>query len=239
MSWRFLGAEVTENCKNGGPARAGRAKVKPRRAAADRRSDQSPMRRRTNYLLFLVIFGAVLGIRFYPQIRRWLPAARHLERSAVPAPAPGTAVVEGPYFSDGGRVAERIMAAINHTQKSLHVAIYDLTQPDITAALAGAHRRGAEVPIVADERQSLEAHSEIPYLRSQGIPVRLSRGYKGNRSIMHNKFAIFDGKLAETGSFNWTTSAESYNYENALFIVDPAVVAGYQEEFQRIWSQAQ
>ena len=197
------------------------------------------MRRFASYLTFLLAFAVVLGVRFYPQLRRWLPAARNLERTAVPVAAPGSAPVEGPYFSDGGRVADRIVAAINRTQNSLHLAIYDLTQPDITAALAEAHRRGVAVLIVADQGQSREPHSEIADLRSQGIPVRLSHGYKGNRSIMHNKFAVFDGKLAETGSFNWTTSAESYNYENALFIADPAVVARYEDEFQRIWNQAQ
>jgi phosphatidylserine/phosphatidylglycerophosphate/cardiolipin synthase-like enzyme len=197
------------------------------------------MRRFASYLTFVLVFAAVLSLRFYPQLRRWLPSAQKLERSVAPVGAPGSAPVEGPYFSDGGRVADRIVAAINRTQKSLHLAIYDLTQADITAALADAHRRGVEVLIVADAGQAREPHSEIAYLRSQGIPVRLSRGYKGNRSIMHNKFAVFDGKLAETGSFNWTTSAESYNYENALFIADANVVARYEVEFQRIWSQAQ
>lgn len=197
------------------------------------------MRRFASYLMFVLVLGAVLGLRFYPQLKRWLPSARNLARSVAPVAAPGSAPVEGPFFSDGGRVAERIVAAINRTQKSLHIAIYDLTQPDITAALADAHRRGVEVLIVADEGQARERHSEIAYLRSQGIPVRLSYGYRGNRSIMHNKFAVFDGKLAETGSFNWTTSAENYNYENALFIADPTVVARFEEEFQRIWKQAQ
>jgi cardiolipin hydrolase len=197
------------------------------------------MRRVASYFLLFVMLAVIAGVRFYPQLRRWLPAARNLERSVVPVAAPGSAPVEGPYFSDGGRVADRVIAAINRTQKTLHVAIYDLTHADIAAALADAHRRGVEVLIVADAGQSREPHSEISFLRSQGIPVRLSHGYKGNRSIMHNKYAVFDAKLAETGSFNWTTSAENYNFENALFIADPAVVARYEEEFQRIWSQAQ
>ena len=196
------------------------------------------VRRVTSYFLFLLILVVAISFRFYPRFKGWLPPARNFERTVLPVTTPGTAAVEGPFFSDGGRVAERIIAAVNHTQKSLHVAIYDLTHPEISAALASAHRRGVEVRVVADERQSIEPHSEIPYLRSQGIPVRLSRGYKGNRSIMHNKFAVFDGKLVETGSFNWTTSADGYNYENALFVADPAVAARYDQEFRHIWEQA-
>jgi phosphatidylserine/phosphatidylglycerophosphate/cardiolipin synthase-like enzyme len=196
------------------------------------------MRRSASSFVFFVILGAILGIKFYPQIHRWMPRARNIERTALPVATPGSAPVEGPYFSDGGRVADRIVAAINHTQKSLHIAIYDLTHPDIATALVFAHQRGVAILIVADERQSHETHSEVAFLRSQGIDVRLSRGYRGNRSIMHNKFAVFDGNLAETGSYNWTTSADSYNYENALFIGDRAVVGRYEDEFQSIWSQA-
>jgi phosphatidylserine/phosphatidylglycerophosphate/cardiolipin synthase-like enzyme len=197
------------------------------------------MRRVASYFLLFVICVAVVSVRYYPHLRRWLSGARSLEHSLVPVAAPGSAPVEGPYFSDGGRVADRVTAAINRTQKTLHVAIYDLTYAEIAASLAAAHHRGVEVLIVADAGQSREPHSELSFLRAQGIPVRLSRGYRGNRSIMHNKFAVFDRRLVETGSFNWTTSAESYNYENALFIADPKVVARYEEEFQRIWSQAQ
>jgi len=42
----------------------------------------------------------------------------------------------------------------------------------------------------------------------------------------------------ETGSFNWTTSASQYNFENALFLRDPRVASRYEKEFERIWEQA-
>ena len=194
------------------------------------------MRRRavTSAGLLLLVLAAASYL--YRDRARWLPTAK---RSPAPVAVPGAAPIEGPYFSDGDRIGERIIAAINHTQSSLDLAIFDLTQPDITAALAAAHRRGVKIRIVADERQAHEPHSEIPYLTSQGLAVRLSRGYRGNRSLMHNKFAVFDGRLAETGSFNWTTSAESYNFENAVFLADPASVARFQEAFERIWARAQ
>jgi phosphatidylserine/phosphatidylglycerophosphate/cardiolipin synthase-like enzyme len=151
---------------------------------------------------------------------------------------PGTAPLEGPYFSDSDRVADRIIAAINHTKTSLDLAIFDLTHPAITAALEDAQRRGVQIRIVADQRQAAGTHSEIPFLTQRGISVRLSRGYKGDRSLMHNKFAVFDGRLAVTGSFNWTTSADSYNFENAVFISDPTAVGRFTEAFERLWSQA-
>lgn len=192
-------------------------------------------RRSTVSIGALLIILLIAAGRFYPELKRWLASPA---RPSTPVAAPGSVSVEGPYFSDGDRVAERLIAAINHTQKSLDVAVYDLTHPEITAALEAAHRRGVEVRIVADERQAEGPHSEVPYLAARGLAVRLSRGYKGNRSLMHNKFAVFDGRLAVTGSFNWTTSAESYNFENALFNSDPSVVARFEDEFERIWAQA-
>lgn len=53
---------------------------------------------------------------------------------------------------------------------------------------------------------------------------------------MHNKFAIFDKKLLFTGSYNWTANAERFNYENAVFISDPAIINQYQKEFDKIWN---
>lgn len=150
----------------------------------------------------------------------------------------GSSSIRGPYFSDRDRVADQVIAAINHTRHTLDIAVYSITQPDIAAAIEAAQQRGVRVRIVSDEGQSLDRHSEIYYLRSRGVSVRLSGGYRGRRSLMHNKFAIFDGALVETGSFNWTTSASSYNFENAVFIADPEVSARYQKEFDHIWAQA-
>ena len=150
----------------------------------------------------------------------------------------GTPSIQGPYFSDRNRIADRIISAINRTRHNLDIAVYSITQPDIATAIQAARQRGVRVRIVTDEGQSLDRHSEIGYLRSVGVSVRLSEGFRGQRSLMHNKFAIFDGNQVETGSYNWTTSATSYNFENALFICDPVVSARYEEEFQHIWAQA-
>lgn len=158
--------------------------------------------------------------------------------SLAPVAAPGSVSVEGAYFSDKDSVADRIIAAVNHTKSSLDLAIFDLTHPAITAAIEDAQRRGVGIRIVADQRQAKGKHSEISFLIECGIPVRLRRGYRGGRSLMHDKFAVFDGRLVVTGSFNWTTSADSYNAENAVFISDPTTVAHFAEAFDGLWSRA-
>ena len=158
--------------------------------------------------------------------------------SSAPPVISGSLRVDGPYFSDRDRIADHLISSINHTQSSLDIAVYSITQGDIVAAIAAAQQRGVQVRVVSDEEQARGSHSETSYLQSHGIPVRLSKGFKGQRSLMHNKFAVFDAKRVETGSFNWTTSANSYNYENAIFISDPEVAARYEKEFQHLWAQA-
>jgi phosphatidylserine/phosphatidylglycerophosphate/cardiolipin synthase-like enzyme len=117
------------------------------------------MKRVTLSLVAIVLFVLVVVARFSPRLSRWLETPA---RSVAPVATPGAARVEGPYFSDGDRIAERIIAAINHSQKSIHLTMYDLTQPEIVASVEAAHRRGLEIRIVADERQSREPHEESP-----------------------------------------------------------------------------
>ena len=57
------------------------------------------------------------------------------------------------------------------------------------------------------------------------------------RGIMHHKFAVFDGQLLFTGSYNWTESAEVANFENALLVDDPALVARYAALFERLFAR--
>ena len=186
--------------------------------------------------VFAIILAAVLAYGYFAGPGRQ-DATR--DSSTAPVAVSGASSIQGPYFSDRDRVGDRIIGAINRTRHTLDIAVYSLTQPEIAAAIQAAHRREVKVRIVTDEGQSYDRHSEIGYLRSVGIPIRLSGGFRGSRSLMHNKFAVFDDELVETGSYNWTTSATSYNFENAIFIRDPKVSARFEEEFQHIWAQAQ
>ncbi|MFH1386772.1 MAG: phospholipase D-like domain-containing protein [bacterium] len=136
------------------------------------------------------------------------------------------------YFSPNGGIRDKIIAKINLSQKSIKLAIYSFTSGEIAWALENAKDRGVAIQVVADKGQAKGKNSEINFLLSKGIPVKLLQG-KG-RGIMHHKFAIFDDKEVVTGSYNWTENAEKNNYENAVFISDPEVVKSFGEEFGRL-----
>ena len=139
------------------------------------------------------------------------------------------------YFSPDGDTAQRIIKAIDSSVSTIDLCIFDFTSKEIKEAFERAKSRGVKIRIVADSRQARGVNSVVQTLIDEGFNVKIRHG-KG-RGIMHNKFAIFDKKLLETGSYNWTYSAEHYNCENAIFISDPETIKRYQEEFDGIYSQ--
>jgi phosphatidylserine/phosphatidylglycerophosphate/cardiolipin synthase-like enzyme len=54
---------------------------------------------------------------------------------------------------------------------------------------------------------------------------------------MHHKFAIVDNTVVVTGSYNWTRSAALYNHENIVVTSAKPIVAGFCEEFDRLWAE--
>jgi len=138
------------------------------------------------------------------------------------------------YFSPNGGIRDRLLRAINHTKATIDLAIFDFTSGELAGALLAARERGVAIRIVADARQAQGKHSEVPFLLEKGLKVRLARG--NARGIMHHKFAIFDGKLLVTGSYNWTDSAERFNHENAIILDDPVVIGRYQVSFERLYN---
>lgn len=125
---------------------------------------------------------------------------------------------------------------MNVSRTSIDVAVYHLTSGELAAALRDAQRRGVKIRIVTDAQQADQQHSEIPFLYRHQVPIRVLGGGRG-QGLMHHKFAVFDGHLVVTGSYNWTASAERYNRENLVVLEDPLVTKRFQEEFNRLWTE--
>ena len=52
---------------------------------------------------------------------------------------------------------------------------------------------------------------------------------------MHNKFAVIDGHVLITGSFNWTNMGDVKNEENLLILTDEALISQYQKRFEYLY----
>ncbi len=149
---------------------------------------------------------------------------------------PTTLLASEVYFSPDGGIRQRLVQAIGDSGRTIDLAIYNLTAFELAEALQAAQTRGVRVRILTDQENLQAGNATIGRLRRRGIPVR-ALGVP-EQSLMHNKFAVFDGRLAATGSYNWTQSAEHANYENLVVLDDPEVVAQFQREFQRLWREA-
>ncbi len=115
-------------------------------------------------------------------------------------------------FSPRGGAKDLVLQVISSCQTSLHLASYDFTSEDIGQALKNASNR-VKMSIVADERGSKRHYSTLQSLKDVGISIKVN----GHYPIHHNKFIICDGKIVQTGSFNYTKGAER-NAENVLVL---------------------
>ena len=94
-----------------------------------------------------------------------------------------------------------------------------------------AKERGLELKVLFEEENASSDYSMYRFLSNFGVETRLD----SNPSLMHNKFAILDGNLVITGSFNYTVSADLYNNENLVFIQSEEIANDYQKEFFLLW----
>lgn len=133
------------------------------------------------------------------------------------------------YFTPGYDCENNIITEINNAKK-IDIAVYSITNQNIVDAIIDAKERGAKVRVITDRLQSAGKYSLVAELEKSGISVVTNTGHK----IMHNKFAIFDGKRVESGSYNWTDSATKSNAENCMFFdqEDKAFTA----QFNYLWN---
>lgn len=116
------------------------------------------------------------------------------------------------------------------------MAAYSFTSKPIADALIAAHDKGVEVQVVADKSQGKDKRSVVARLAQHGIPVRINHRY----AIMHDKFMVFDGSIVQTGSFNYTKSAEKRNAENVVVIRNNPHLAGkYHKNWRKLWNEAE
>ncbi|MEQ1919388.1 MAG: phospholipase D-like domain-containing protein, partial [Elusimicrobiota bacterium] len=135
--------------------------------------------------------------------------------------------IKGVQFSRTDLISASLVAAIDKTGKTLLLSIYDLKLPEVADAILRAKARGVAIRLVYDESHIKSGPSpEYQRLLDGGVPIRILKG-GGSFGIMHNKFAVFDGELLATGSYNWTAAADAKNFENEIFRTDAAVVAGF------------
>ncbi len=148
------------------------------------------------------------------------------------------------FFSPNGGAREAILDELKNAKEEINVAMYILTDRELSNALISAKNRGVKVKILLDAKSAEEiGYSKHHFLSEREIDVKLDNTHKsyGDKyeGIMHNKFAIIDNKILITGSYNWTHSAEELNNENLLIIKDAEELLNeFEEEFLKLWNRS-
>jgi phosphatidylserine/phosphatidylglycerophosphate/cardiolipin synthase-like enzyme len=136
------------------------------------------------------------------------------------------------YFSPNGGCQQAVITEIRKARQNIDIAMYYLSSREISQALVKAQKKNVQVRIVLDQGQEIEAASKSGFLIKHGFKLRYHLGF----GLMHNKFAIIDGKDLITGSFNWTATAQERNEENLLIITDEETIKKYEERFNYLWN---
>lgn len=139
-------------------------------------------------------------------------------------------------FSPDGGTEARLADAIGRCTRTLDVAIFSFYSQSVADAVIAAKNRGVAVRVVADVSQARRS-PQVAQLISNGVTLKLSSG-RGGRGVLHHKFALLDGEMLATGSFNFSQNAEKNNFENQYYSDDGGDLAGWRAEFEAVWAQA-
>jgi len=109
-------------------------------------------------------------------------------------------------------------------------AFFEIGSTRVASAFIRAHKRGVKVRLVTDD--SNRKKDGLRMVLAAGIPVV----YDNKRGLMHDKFAIVDGKYIWTGSYNITDNCAFKNNNNAILIGSIDLSAIFTAEFEEMFT---
>ena len=136
-------------------------------------------------------------------------------------------------FSPGKDIPETLSFLIDRAVKSIDLCVFTISDHRLGEKLTEAHQRGVQVRIISDDQKMNDRGSQVSLLDMAGIPVRIDH----SRYHMHHKFGIIDGRIAFSGSYNWTYTATKHNQENLLVTTNYDIVHQYLEEYENLWQE--
>lgn len=134
-----------------------------------------------------------------------------------------------PYFNKDCET--EVAQLIDQANTNIDVAVYAINNDIIVTALENAKARNVQIRILTDHLQAENKHSKVLELYKKGFDIRVH----SKDRIMHHKFMIVDGIIAEYGSFNWTYSAANKNSEDCHISNEERDVKEMSHHFEYLW----
>ena len=108
-----------------------------------------------------------------------------------------------------------LIGLLDGAQRSIDVAMFTFTHPDLCDALIRAHERGVRVRVAIDKSTARGASRKVSKaLRDAKIELYHSRGPE----LLHHKMCWIDQKIFVIGSANWTKAAFTRNEDDLLIL---------------------
>ena len=120
---------------------------------------------------------------------------------------------------------------IRNADKSFYGAFYEINSEPIIRELINARKRGIDVKLVIEKDNSTK--KAIKELIESGITVVTDN----RKALMHNKFAVIDGRILWTGSYNLTYNDEYKNNNNVIEIQSEDIADIYLSEFGEMFDK--
>ncbi|HSX11812.1 MAG TPA: phospholipase D-like domain-containing protein [Chlamydiales bacterium] len=133
-----------------------------------------------------------------------------------------------------GHALTELRKKIRNANRSIKIALFTFTHPNLLEEVIAAHKRGVHVSIVIDMHSGLGASSAaVEALKKAGVPLGLSQGTQ----LLHHKFIYIDDQTLVTGSANWTKAAF---YKNSDVVIALHNLNSEQRRFMnRLWRQVE
>lgn len=120
----------------------------------------------------------------------------------------------------GSDVKRAALNLIRHSKQDVYLDMYELSDPDIIAALDAAHQRGVDVRVVLDKTEKHSTETGYPDLRKDGVPVRqlsIKHGIDHLKMLVTDQGVLIGGM--NFGSQSWANNDASVviQHPNASF----------------------
>lgn len=137
-------------------------------------------------------------------------------------------------FASESRCADRIVATIGQSQRSVRFLAFSFTSDPIAQAMLDRRANGVALSGIFETTGSDTAFSEYGKLKKAGVEVYTD----GNPYVMHHKVIIIDERIVIFGSFNFSDNANTQNDENLLIVENPEIARAFLAEYDRILAVA-
>ena len=140
------------------------------------------------------------------------------------------------FFSPDDGVANRIVEILNEAQESIYFMAFSFTTDEFGEAIRAQAENGLTVAGVMEEEQvKSNMGTEYDPFKQAGLDVFLD----GNEGQLHHKTMIVDDRIVITGSYNFSSSAETRNDENLVVFHNEQIAEFFMKEFQRVYQLSQ